>query len=604
MGTMVNAARRAYHFAKRFAGVREPVDPNPFPIDAWTDPAYAAWFELHKASDEELECQRALSDDFEIKPTFSFIVPLYKTPLDYLRVMANSVLEQTYGNLQLVLVNASPELPALASAAHALEVCDSRATVVTLEENLGITENTNAGLAAATGDFCCFLDHDDYIDTDLLFEYVRAINDRPETDFLYCDEDLVLEDKKMGRFIHQNPFFKPDFSPELMLCKNGIIHLMTIRKSIIEKMPRPGAEFDGSQDYNMALFCSSAAREVCHVPRVMYHWRISENSTATNPDSKPYSLYSCRKAQAAHYNRSEIGAGIVSSGIYLLHNPWFRASEGKVSVVVDAQPWLNEPKDTRKPAFDALDQFCESFVQNNSHADVEVLLVGHGMDPWRFGSGFRAVECTEGASRFARLNAGAARAAGDHLVFLDAGCFFDTAEPLEQLVGFCSLGGVGVAAPKTLYRGGRNKTYGVAVTSERIMPLYRGYEDDFPGYQCNLRALQNVSACGVQGLTVSRDLFEAVGGFDERFESEVGAADFCHRVLERGLRVAQTCTVKLRTSDVCPEHYYVSAENAPDFSESDIALFDEKWSGVREAGDPYYNVNLDQASGYCQVKRG
>ena len=213
MGTMVNAARRAYHFAKRFAGVREPVDPNPFPIDAWTDPAYAAWFELHKASDEELECQRALSDDFEIKPTFSFIVPLYKTPLDYLRVMANSVLEQTYGNLQLVLVNASPELPALVSAVHALEVCDSRVTVVTLEENLGITENTNAGLAAATGDFCCFLDHDDYIDADLLFEYVRAINDRPETDFLYCDEDLVLEDKKMGRFIHQNPFFKPDFSP-------------------------------------------------------------------------------------------------------------------------------------------------------------------------------------------------------------------------------------------------------------------------------------------------------------------------------------------------------------------------------------------------------
>ena len=108
----------------------------------------------------------------------------------------------------------------------------------------------------------------------------------------------------------------------------------------------------------------------------------------------------------------------------------------------------------------------------------------------------------------------------------------------------------------------------------------------------------------MQGLTVSRDLFEAVGGFDEHFESEVGAADFCHRVLERGLRVAQTCTVKLRTSDVCPEHYFVSAENAPDFSESDIALFDEKWPGVREAGDPYYNTNLDQASGYCQVKRG
>ena len=604
MGTVINAARKAYHIAKRVAGIRGPVDPNPFPIDAWTDPTYAEWFEGHRATSEELDCQRKAAGDFETKPTFSFIVPLYKTPLDYLRVMANSVLCQAYGNLQLILVNASPELPELASAVHALEVRDSRVTVVTLEKNLGITENTNAGIAAATGDFCCFLDHDDYIDQDLLFEYVKAINEHPETDFLYCDEDLVLEDKKTGGFTHQNPFFKPDYSPELMLCKNGIIHLMTIRRTLIERMPKPGAEFDGSQDYNMALFCSSTAREVCHVPRVMYHWRISENSTATNPDSKPYSLYSCRKAQAAHYGRQDIDASIVSSGIYLLHNPWFKTSRGKASVVVDAQPWLDEAEAGRRLAFDMLDQFSESFVQNNSYEDVEVLIVGRDVDPWRFGNGFRVIECRDDATLYERLNAGAAKATGDYLVFLDAGCSFDAPEPLEQLVGLCSIDGVGVAAPKALYRNGRNKTYGVAVTSERIMPLYRGYEDDFPGYQCNLRAFQNVSACGVQGLTISRELFERVGGFDERFESEVGAADLCHRVLEEGLRVAQTCTVKLRTSDACPERYYVSADNAPDFTDADVALFDEKWPGVRAAGDPYYNVNLDQASGYCQVKRG
>lgn len=604
MGTVINAARKAYHVAKRVAGVREPVDANPFPVDAWTDSAYADWFEAHKVPEAELERQREASGEFELRPTFSFIVPLYKTPLSYLCVMADSVLGQTYDNLQLVLVNASPELPSLASAVHALEVRDSRVTVVTLEENLGITENTNAGLAVATGDFCCFLDHDDYIDADLLYEYVKAINEHPETDFLYCDEDLVLEDSKTGRFVHQNPFLKPDYSPELMLCKNGIIHLMTIRKSIIESMPTPGAEFDGSQDYNMALFCSSAAREVRHVPRVMYHWRISENSTATNPDSKPYSLYSCRKAQRAHYERMGVGAGIVSSGIYLLHNPWFKSAAGKVSVVVDAEPWLGGHEGGRKAAFDMLDQFSEFFAQNNSYEDVEVLLVGHEIDPWRFGNRFRVVECSAGATLYERLNAGAKKATGNYVVFLDAGCSFDVAEPLEQLVGLCSLDGVGVAAPKTLYRGGRNKTYGVAVTSERIMPLYRGYEDDFPGYQCNLRAFQNVSACGVQGLTISRELFEGVGGFDERFESEVGAADLCRRVLEQGLRVAQTCTVKLRTSDTCPEHYYVSSENASDFTDADVAFFDEKWPGVREAGDPYYNVNLDQASGYCQVKRG
>ena len=603
MGTVVKAAAKAYHIAKRAMGIKGSPDSNPFPIDAWTDASYASWFEVHKATEFELEQQRKAANEFRINPMFSFIVPLYRTPLDYLRVMSESVLGQTYENLQLVLVNASPELPTLASAVHALEVRDSRVTVVTLEENLGITENTNAGIAAAMGDFCCFLDHDDYIDCDLLFEYVKKINERPEIDFLYCDEDLVIEDDKTASFSHRNPFFKPDYSPELLLCKNGIIHLMTIRKSIIEAMPKPGAEFDGSQDYNMALFCSSAAQEVCHVPRVMYHWRISENSTATNPDSKPYSLYSCRKAQATHFERQQIDASIVSSGIYLLHNPWFKAPASKVSVVVDIQPWLEGLDNGRGAAFDAIDQFLEFFLQNNSHDDFEILLVGHGVDSWRFGNHVRTLDGPMGVSHFSRLNIGASHACGEYLIFLDAGCSFDTAEPIEQLLGLCSLEGVGVAAPKILYRGGRNKMYGIAVTSERIMPLYRGYEDDFPGYQCNLRAFQNVSACGVQGLTISRELFERIGGFDERFESEVGAADLCHRVLDEDLRVAQTCTVKLRTSDVCPDHFYVSSENAPDISDADIALFDEKWPGVRKAGDPYYNVNLDQMSEYCQIAK-
>ena len=602
---MVDTARRAYRFARRITGVKTPADFNPFPIDAWTDRAYATWFESNKAADAELEFQREASEGFALKPTFSFIVPLYKTPLNYLRVMADSVLCQTYGNLQLVLVNASPELPALASAVHALEIRDKRVSVVTLGDNLGITENTNAGIAVATGDFCCFLDHDDYIEPDLLFEYVKALNEDQEIDVLYCDEDLVEEDEKTGSFKHLHPLFKPQLSPELLLCKNNIVHLMTIRRTLVDSMPVPDNRYDGAQDYNMVLYATSVARKVHCIQKVLYHWRISAESTAANPDAKPYSQKSYRLSAQANLTRRKIEGCIVSSGIINIHNIWLSSTRKPgVCVVVDCAPWADEPEAEGACPFNTIDRFIEFFEQNNSHQNCRVLLVGCPDTKKRLPHGFERVECSDCLSVFGRFNLGAAAAGEEFLLFLDAGCFFDTPEPLEQLVGLCSLDGVGVSAPKTLYRGGRNKAYGVAVTIERIMPLYRGYEDDFPGYQCNLRALQNVSACGVQGLTVSRDLFEAVGGFDERFESEVGAADFCHRVLERGLRIAQTCTVTLRTSDVCPEHYFVSAENAPDFSESDIALFDEKWPGVREAGDPYYNVNLDQASGYCQVKRG
>ena len=604
MGRTLDFARRVYHGTRILAGLEEVPEHvrNPFPIDAWTDSGYEDWFRRHKATEDDLVLQRGAAQSFAIKPTFSFIVPLYKTPLPYLAVMADSVRNQTYGNLELVLVNASPEIEELKAAVAELAGLDERVKVVELDKNLGITENTNAGLAVATGDFCCFLDHDDFIEPDLLFEYVKAINEQPDIDVLYCDEDLV-EEASDGSFKHLHVLFKPQITPELLLCKNSVVHLMTVRRELLDRMPRPTCTFDGAQDYNMILWCSGAARRVHGVQKVLYHWRISEESTAANPDAKPYSQKSYRLAANGELERRGGTGRIVSSGIVNVHNVWFKpAGSPKVSVIVDCAAWATEPPAQGACPFNTIDRFVEFFEQNNTFDDAEVVLVDADSAHAELPAGFTVVDAPADSNVLARLNAGAAAATGDYLVFVDAGCFFDTAEPLEQLVGACMLEGVGVTAPKLLYRNGRNKTYGVAVTPERVMPLYRGYEDDFPGYQCNIRSFQNSSACGLQGLCVSRALFEGLGGFDEKFAGELGAVDLCHRVLERGLRVANLCTVKLRTDDVPPARYYVSAENAPDYPASEIALFDKKWPGVRAAGDPYFNRNLDQRSSYFQIQ--
>ena len=567
-----------------------PVERNPFPVDAWTDPGYEQWFQAHRATDAELARQRAESEGMAERPVFSFIVPLYKTPLDYLEVMARSVLDQTYPALQLVLVNASPELPELSEAAAALAARDERVTVVALEGNLGITENTNAGIAVATGDFCCFLDHDDFIEPNLLFEYVQALHEHPDIDVLYCDEDMV-EDGGAGDFRHVHPLFKPDYSPEFLLSKNYLMHLMTIRRSIIGQMPLPDARFDGSQDFNMALWCTAHARRVARVPRVLYHWRIHAQSTATNPDSKPYTLRSCRLALAGQVERLGLSATIIEMGIYLLHALWFQASgAARVSVVVDVR------------SADDLPLFAELFCQNNSCPQVEVLLVGADEGAASgLGDIFRAVSCPAGATRYERLNLGASQAQGDYLLFMDSGCRFDTAQPLEQLMGLCAVEGVGVAAPKVRYGDGRTKSYGVAVTGAGIFPRYRGYEDDFPGYQCSLRAFQNASAVEFEGMMVARALFEELGGFDAAYASEIGAVEFCHRVRASGARVALTPTVKLHTDAPCPEQCFVAAKNAPDYTVLDLARFDASWPGVRAEGDSYGNPQCDQVSGYCQL---
>lgn len=597
MSSLVGLVKSCYHglsnTIRRSRGEDMRFYADGFPIDAWMDKSYDEWFHAHKAGEAELTRQREAWADFSIQPTFSFIVPLYKTPSEYLHTMVDSVLAQTYPNLQLVLVNASPELEVLRAEVAAYCAKDGRITVVDLEDNLGITENTNAGLEVATGEFCCFLDHDDYIDADLLFEYVKVLNTDPQIDVFYCDEDMVVEDGRARGFRHCNPFFKPAYSPDLLLSRNYAIHLMTVRRTVLDSMPRPDASFDGSQDFNMILFSTFAARSVCAIPRVMYHWRISDTSTAANPDSKPYSLRSCRKAIDAQLIRRGVSARILGTGLYLLHDVWLEgASTASVSIVADVTGCHRD-----------VIWFAEFCQQMFSRSGVELIVVGNHADCDAFETQYGGVlkVCSDDDERLCRFNAGAAHAHGDVLVFIDGDCIFTTPEPLRQLAGWCSMDGIGIAAPKVLYRNGTNKSYGVAVTSERIMPMYRGYDDDFPGYQCNLRAMQNVSAVGLQGMCVRRDVFERVGGFDTSFGVEIGAVDLCRRVLNEGLRIVATPTVKIEVDEAAPERRFDCASNAPDYPAADIARFDGKWPGVRAAGDPYLNPNLDQSSSYQQL---
>lgn len=580
---------------------RRPFGPDGFPIDAWTDPYYETWFYEHRASEQELQEQRRLQATLAHRPTFSFIVPLYKTPLDYLSTMADSVLAQTYQDLQLVLVNASPELPELAEAVESYRQRDPRVSVVTLQRNLGITENTNHGLAAATGDFCCFLDHDDFIELNLLFEYASALNEDPTIDFIYCDEDMVRLDESTRTFRYLNPMFKPQLSPELLLCKNYVIHLMTVRRTLIESMPKPDARYDGAQDYNMVLRCITRARSVRCIEKVLYHWRIHPASTATNPDSKPYSRIANKLSVFSHIETRHLNAALVSSGIFNLHNVWFEGSTPTTSIVASC---THDPKTSR--------DFLVSLAEANLLASTELVLVGneHVMREVLRSMALEGYPIPEVSTLISSrgnllcdFNDGANRATGENLVFIDDLCSFVTPQPLKQLGTLCELDGVGITAPKLLYLNGSTKCFGVAVTEKRIMPLHRGYPDDFPAYQCNTRAFQNVSACSLQGLCIPRDLFLGLGGFDERFEGEIGAADLCRRALDRGLRIVATPLVKIEVNEAAPRTPYDTQAQEPDFSIRDLELFDTKWPGVRAAGDPYYSSNFDQASPYNQLPR-
>lgn len=570
-----------------------PSDRDPFPMDAWTDPAYASWFERHRATAEELERQKRIA--FAKCPLFSIVVPLFHTPLSFLVDMVDSVLAQTYAEFELILVNASLEDSEL--TAKVAEYCkqDRRVHCVSLSGNRGIAENTNEGIAVACGEYVCFLDHDDLLEPNALFEYVKVINDDPDIDLLYCDEDLIEADAK-GRFNHVHPFFKPAFSPEALLCTNYILHFLAIRRQLFDKITLADSRFDGTQDYRNILSAIRKTSRVHHVSKVLYHWRICKGSTAANPDAKPYDRIAARRSIGRYIASEYPDARVIGSGIVNTQNLWFRPTKDKplVSVIVDCG---------KCP--DSLTAFMELFWQTNSYNHVEVIAVREGTPDGaaQIGDedGVRLACIPPKSSRFSRFNAGVQVAQGEYLIFMDTGSSFQTAEPIEQMLGLCRREGVGAVAPKTLYADGSVRCYGVAVTPDRIMPLYRGYPDEFPGYQCNTRGFQDNSAASYLGLMTPRMLFDEIGEFDGDFEGEIGAADYCHRVLNTGKRIVQTCTVKVQSDEACPELHYDNNTNAPDFTSADLALFDMKWPGVRMAGDPFFNCNLDQSSSYFQI---
>ena len=238
----------------------------------------------------------------------SIIVPVFNPEKKSFIKMVESVLDQSYGNFELIMADGGTD-----NIPYISEICgrDERIRYRKIRAG-GISENTNAGLAMASGDYAAFLDQDDFLEPDALFEVVRALQDG--YDIVYTDEDK-FEDET-GTFCTPNR--KPDFNFDLLLSNNYICHLFTVRRCIAEKTGGFRKEFDGAQDYDFILRCTEEAGndKVCHIPRILYHWRIHIGSTAGDPSSKMYAYDNGKKVLEAYLARHGF-AGIVKDTEHL-----------------------------------------------------------------------------------------------------------------------------------------------------------------------------------------------------------------------------------------------------------------------------------------------
>ena len=325
---------------------------NKVPEYLITSSGYQNWRKANTPSPEELKQQSILSQSMKHRPLFSILVPACNTDLHQLKQMAESVLKQSYDHWELCIADGSlkpskveeffedymqkhvPEAGTSVNPEAGTSVSPdttypgsvlsfpfgSGHIRFTAIDNLGIAGNTNAALSLASGDYIVLLDHDDLLSPDALYELARAINSDPSVDVLYSDEDMVSND---GTFFH-NPHFKPDFNPDLLRSCNYITHLYAVRRSLALLAGGFSGDCDGAQDYDFILKTTEKAAKICHIPKVLYHWRIHPGSVAADPNNKSYAYDSAVRALQRHLVRCDTHARVkrdINPGFYTTDYP-------------------------------------------------------------------------------------------------------------------------------------------------------------------------------------------------------------------------------------------------------------------------------------------
>src|SRR5262245_29041584 len=323
---------------------------------------YQQWFQEHRASAEDLASMRHEVSAFASKPLISILMPVFDTPVPWLHEAVESVLAQVYENWELLLVDDGSTDADLLRELPVLGARDRRIRLVGLESHQGISAALNRGLGLASGEWVTFLDHDDLLEPDALFQNVKLLQENPGLDLVYSDEDK-LTDQALD-----SPILKPDWSPDFFLSCNYLCHMIFLRRDLVRAVGGFQSQFDGSQDYDLLLRVIERTNRIHHIPRVLYHWRRSENSSASDVRQKPGQLEASWRAIEAHLKRrgeqTRVAVDWRSHAFYVRRQ--LREAR-KISIVIPSfRGWKS------------LERCLESVVSRTSYPNYEIVIVQMG----------------------------------------------------------------------------------------------------------------------------------------------------------------------------------------------------------------------------------
>ena len=519
---------------------------------------------------------------------FSVLVPLYNTPESFLKAMIESVQAQTYKNWELCLADGSDREHSFVG-----EICkkyadgDKRIKYEKLEKNLGISENSNACIRMATGEYIALFDHDDLLHPSALYEVMRAICEHG-ADFIYTDENTFSEEPRDA----YNPHFKPDFSPDTLRSYNYICHLSVFSMELLDSVGYFRSEYDGSQDYDLILRLTEKAKKIFHIRKILYYWRAHKNSVAQDVGAKPYTVTAAKKALAAHLERCGLKGEVLDSSVPTTYH---------IKYEIDGNPLISVII-PNKDHTDDLDICLKSLYEKSLYKNFEVIIVENNSTEKETFEYYEAIAQKHGNIKIvtwkgnfnysAINNFGVNYAKGEYILLLNNDVEIINGSCFEEMLMFAQRKDVGAVGAKLYYSDDTVQHAGVILgLGGTAGHAHKHFGRSHPGYMARASIAQNLTACTAACLMMRRDVFDEVGGLDEEFEVAFNDVDLCMKIREKGYLVVFTPYAEL--------YHYESKSRGNDSTpeklerfRGEIDRFKEKWQKQLDDGDPYYNPNL------------
>ncbi len=555
---------------------------------------YQMWIENNEPTKEEIEEQR--NKKFKLNPKISIIIPMYNTPLNFFKELVDSLIDQTYTNWELCLADGSPEKN---QKLEKIYKKDERIKYKFIGENKGIAGNTNEALSLVTGDFVALLDHDDLLPIFSLYEIVKCINENPDVEFIYTDEDKF---EKLGGKRY-DPYFKSDFAPDTLRANNFICHFSVFKKELMDKLGGFRNEYDGAQDYDILLRMSEETNNIIHIPKILYHWRVHSLSTAkSGGTAKPYAYEAGIKAIQDHIDRIGL-KGTVESGNTLGTYKVNYEIQGnpKVSIVIPNKDYIK----TLKVCLNSIKKLTtyENYeiiiVENNSEEKetFEYYKKIDGKDK------IKVVYFPEKEFNYSKIiNFGVKNSTGEYIVQLNNDTELLTPNWLQEMLGFAQRDDVGAVGAELFYPDNTIQHAGIIIGIGGVAGhVFKNLPKGIHGYFSKDAMIQNLSAVTAACIMTPKSIYDEVGYMDEKFKVAFNDVDFCLKIRQTGKLIVYNPYVQFTHYESKSRGFEDTPEKKKRF-QSEIDRFHDKWQSVLDKGDPYYNKNLRLDNDQCAIR--